>query len=122
MVDKTDLIEKLDDILADPVTNWREGSSYIINADHLKIYTSDVNVFGYPLKPQEICFRVQALIKDIAPVVCYTCFEDSEIRQQWDEKVDQLKIIESNGNELIKHYIIKATFPLVVDRDVVIRE
>ena len=77
---------------------------------------------GVPLAGTEVCFRIQALIKDIEPEIAFKCHIDPELRKSWDLKMSDLKIIEQNDKETIKYYVVKSNIPFVADRDVVVRQ
>ena len=62
------------------------------------------------------------MIRDIDPYTCYKSHIVPEFRKSWDKKMTDVKIIEQNGEELKKYYIVKSTVPFIKDRDVVVRE
>ena len=119
---KLELIEKLNEILEGEITQWEEGTNLIVDDDRLKIWKRNVNVIGQPLEGTEVCFRIQALIKDISPYVAFMGHMDPEFRKSWDTKMSDVQIIEQLADhDIVKYYIVKGSFFLIQDRDVVVR-
>mmetsp|Transcript_1832 Transcript_1832/g.3207 ORF Transcript_1832/g.3207 Transcript_1832/m.3207 type:complete len:213 (-) Transcript_1832:99-737(-) len=94
----------------------------MVNGDTVWIWRRNINAAGEEIKPTEVCFRIQALIRNIDPIVAFKCLKDPDIRKSWDLKMADLKLIEEDDSEQKKYYVIKSNLPFVSDRDVVVRQ
>ena len=74
------------------------------------------------MAPSEVYFRVQAYFADVTPEAAYKLMSDCQKRQDWDPRMQQVKKVAEEENEVTQYYIVKSNTPFVSTRDVVVRQ
>ena len=87
----------------------------------ISLWSKNVNQEGKPLASSEIYLRVQATIKDVSPQVAYETMSDSDKRQSWDPRMQQVKKVSQTDNEVTQYYVVRSSVPFIATRDVVVR-
>ena len=88
----------------------------------ISLWSKNVNQEGKPLASSEIYLRVQATIKDVSPQVAYETMSDSDKRQSWDPRMQQVKKVSQTDNEVTQYYVVRSSVPFIATRDVVVRQ
>ena len=77
---------------------------------------------GAALGSSENYFRVQALIADVSPKTAFEVMSLADKRQKWDPRMQEVKQIAEEANELTQYYLVKSPMFFITTRDVVVRQ